>query len=64
MEQNVDETGQYVRVGLGSVLLFVGVVLGAGFQNLTVGALAGLVGGVLLLTGVVGVCPIRAALEK
>ncbi|WP_435361304.1 YgaP-like transmembrane domain [Haloarchaeobius sp. DFWS5] len=63
MKQNVTETDQYVRVGVGSVLLFAGMVAGAGFQQVPAGALLGVLGVVLLLTGAVRLCPIRAAIH-
>ncbi|WP_439025569.1 YgaP-like transmembrane domain [Haloarchaeobius sp. DT45] len=63
MERNVDDTGQFVRVGLGSVALFAGMVAGAGFQRTSAGLLLGALGAVLLLTGVVRVCPLKTALE-
>ncbi|WP_267642533.1 YgaP family membrane protein [Haloarchaeobius amylolyticus] len=63
MERNVNDDGQLVRIGLGSVAMFAAMVAGAGFQRVSVGLLLGVVGAVLLLTGAVRVCPIRAALE-
>jgi hypothetical protein len=63
MERNVGDTDQFVRVALGSVAMFVAMVLGAGLQRMSVAVLLGALGAVLLLTGAVRTCPLRAALE-
>ncbi|WP_435317491.1 YgaP family membrane protein [Haloarchaeobius sp. TZWSO28] len=63
MERNVDDTGQMLRVGLGSVAVFAGMVAGAGFQRTSLGVLLGVLGATLLLTGALRVCPLGAVLD-
>ncbi|WP_435345420.1 YgaP-like transmembrane domain [Haloarchaeobius sp. HRN-SO-5] len=61
MERNVGDASQVVRIGLGSVVLFVAAVVGAGLQQVGVAAVLAVVALVLLLTGVVRFCPVRRA---
>lgn len=62
MERNVGELDRVARIGLGSVAVFAGVVVLAVLEATIAGALALLIGAVLLVTGATERCGLYAAL--
>lgn len=49
MTRNESQLDRYIRIGVGALIVIVGIVLGSWW---------GLLGAVVLITGVVGFCPI------
>lgn len=64
MEANVGETDRLVRIGVGSMLIAVGTILGLAIELSGVALLVGLAGVALLLSGVACRCSVYALLGK
>ena len=58
MKQNESNIDRIIRVVAGIVLIFIGFSGGGGLA-----IVAGVIGAVLLFTGILGFCPIYAALK-
>lgn len=59
IEENVGETGRLLRIGLGSIALFFGVVVATVLARPVAGWILALVGAVVFGAGLVRRCPIN-----
>jgi hypothetical protein len=63
IDRNVGGTDRLLRLGFGAIGLFLGVVVWTVLDRPVAGGLVGIVGAILLGTGLASRCPINRALD-